>query len=55
MVTKNTNIEVCGTLRVKKYYLVAAIFTNIHTCLKGSQVSTFFDCSPPILEEYMNG
>lgn len=36
------------------YYLVAAILTNVHTCLNGSQISEFFTCDPPPLSEYIN-
>lgn len=39
---------------VGKYYLVATILTNCHTCCYGSQVSTFFDSTPPSLEAYLS-
>lgn len=39
---------------VGKYYLVATILTNCHTCLYGSQTSTFFNVSPPELETYLH-
>jgi len=39
---------------VGKYYLVGTILTNCHTCLYGSQTSTFFSVSPPSLETYLN-
>ena len=42
-----------GMQPVGKYYKVAAILTNCHTCLYGSQTSTFFNCPPPLLEEYI--
>lgn len=38
---------------VGKYYLVAALLTNCHTCLYGSQTSNFFDLQPPVLEVYL--
>ena len=38
---------------VGKYYLVGAILTNCHTCLYGSQTSSFFNVSPPSLEDYL--
>ena len=38
---------------VGKYYLVAALLTNCHTCLYGSQTSTFFSLDPPSLETYL--
>ena len=39
---------------VTKYYLVAGILTNCHTCLYGSIVSRFFELSPPQLEVYLS-
>ena len=39
---------------VGKYYLVAAILTNCHTCLYGSQTSTYFNVDPPCLETYLS-
>lgn len=39
---------------VGKYYKVAAFLTNLHTCLEGNQISTFFDIKPPSLDEYLN-
>ena len=38
---------------IGKYYLVAALLTNCHTCLYGSQTSTFFGVEPPSLETYL--
>ena len=38
---------------VGKYYAVAAILTNCHTCLYGSTTTTYFGVNPPSLEEYM--
>ena len=38
---------------VGKYYLVASILINCHTCLYGSQTSTFFNLQPPSLETYL--
>ena len=39
---------------IGKYYIVGTILTNCHTCLYGSQTSTFFSVSPPSLESYLN-
>ena len=39
---------------VGKYYLVGAILTNCHTCLHGSQTTTFFHVPPPSLETYLS-
>ena len=38
---------------IGKMYLVAALLTNCHTCLYGSETSDFFDLPPPTLEEYL--
>ena len=38
---------------VAKYYLVATLLTNCHTCLNGSVTSEYFNLLPPTLEEYM--
>ena len=35
-------------------YLVAVIFRNMYTCVRGgNQVSVFFDCKPPTLHEFL--
>ena len=41
---------------IGKYYLVAAVLAtcNCHTCLYGSQTSTFFGLDPPELEDYLS-
>ena len=39
---------------VAKYYLVASLLTNCHTCLYGSLTSTFFDMDPPTLATYLS-
>ncbi|RPB26674.1 hypothetical protein L211DRAFT_856099 [Terfezia boudieri ATCC MYA-4762] len=36
------------------YYMIAVLLTNIHTCLRGSQISTQFSCPPPSLAEYLS-
>lgn len=36
-----------------KQFKVAVILANCHTCIYGSQTSTFFEVSPPSLEEYL--
>ena len=38
---------------VGKYYLVATVFANCHTCCYGSQVNDLFDSEPPTMEEYL--
>lgn len=39
--------------RPAKKYIVAALLTNIHTCLESSQTSSYFECRPPSLESYL--
>ncbi|XP_067676193.1 uncharacterized protein [Haliotis asinina] len=39
---------------VGKYYKVAAILTNCHTCLYGSETSSFFQLDPPSIQEYIH-
>lgn len=38
---------------VGNYYKVGVILTNCHTCIYGSQVSDYFGCDPPALEQYL--
>jgi hypothetical protein len=39
---------------IAKYYLVGRLLTNCHTCLYGSQTSSYFDVQPPSLETYLS-
>nr|XP_037285278.1 uncharacterized protein LOC119178191 [Rhipicephalus microplus] len=39
--------------RVGRMYKVATLFLNCRTCMYGSQVSTYFDVTPPTLREYL--
>ena len=39
---------------IAKYYLVGSLLTNCHTCLYGSQTSSYFDVQPPSLETYLS-
>jgi hypothetical protein len=38
--------------RPAKKYIVAAILTNFHSCLEGSQTAFYFNCRAPTLESY---
>ena len=38
---------------VGKYYAVACVFINCHTCLYGSLTSKYFGLNPPSLETYL--
>jgi hypothetical protein len=42
-----------GSMPVAAYWMVAALLTNCHTCLYGSQIATRFNCKPMSLEEYL--
>lgn len=37
-----------------KYYVVAALLTNCHTCLYGSQTGRFFALDSPPIENYLS-
>lgn len=37
---------------VGRYYRVGVLLMNTLTCLQPNQVSQYFDCAPPSLEEY---
>ncbi|CAH3142181.1 unnamed protein product [Pocillopora meandrina] len=39
---------------VGKYYLVACVLINCHTCLYGSPTTTYFSLEPPPLETYLS-
>jgi len=38
---------------ISKYYIAAALLTNIHTCLYGSQTGAYFNCVAPSVESYL--
>jgi hypothetical protein len=38
---------------VQKYWPVAQILANCHTCLYGSQTATYFKVAPPHMEDYL--
>ena len=46
---KNLKIQLNA---VGKMYIVCALLTNAHTCLYKSMTSSYFECDPPLLEEY---
>ena len=39
---------------VSKYYHVAVLLTNAHTCMYGCQQTTYFGIMPPDVNEYFN-
>jgi len=47
---KNLKIKLSA---VGKMYIVCALLQNFRTCLYGNQVTHFFDCKPPSLNEYL--
>lgn len=40
---------------VGRAYRVACLFTNFHTCMHGSQVTSHFGIRPPEVSDYING
>lgn len=42
-----------GMSAVGKYYVVAALFRNILTCLYGNATSSFFQLEPPTIQDYL--
>jgi hypothetical protein len=45
-----------GATAVGPIYVVSVFLTNIMTCLtRGNQVSDYFECSPPTVEQYLHG
>lgn len=38
---------------LKKQYYVAAFLVNCYICMNGSQVSDYFQCLPPSIQEYL--
>ena len=41
-----------GHSPVAALYLVGMLLTNIQTCISGNQISQYFECTPPLLDEY---
>ena len=39
---------------IAKYWVVAALLTNCHTCLYNAQTAKYFDVQPPDIEEYLS-
>lgn len=39
---------------IGKYYKVAALLANCHTCFYGSETGSFFGLNPPSLQEYLH-
>lgn len=39
--------------RIGKIYVAGAFLANVHTCLRGSQTSSFFAMTPPTVEQYL--
>ena len=39
---------------VGRYYRVGVLLTNVLACLRPNQVSQYFDCTPPSLEDYFH-
>ena len=43
-----------GLQPIGKYFLVATVLTNCHTCCYGSQINDYFESDSPCIEEYLN-
>ena len=43
-----------GLQPVAQFYVVATVLANCFSCLYGNQVSTYFESSPPSLDEYLH-
>ena len=54
-VVKNMNVMKIRLCPVKKVVTSALLLTNFHTCLRGSQVGSYFALSPPTLAAYIQG
>ncbi|KAF7334803.1 DDE Tnp4 domain-containing protein [Mycena sanguinolenta] len=39
---------------IGRYYRVAVLLANALNCLRPNQTSTYFDCEPPLLEDYFH-
>lgn len=39
---------------IGRYYQIATILSNCHTCVYGSQTSQYYSLNPPSLEEYLS-
>jgi nuclease HARBI1 len=37
---------------VSKMLIAALILRNAHTCMNGSEISAFYDCQPPSLQDW---
>ena len=48
---KNQKIQMSP---LAKYYHVATLLTNMHTCLYGAEHCNYFEILPPTLDEYMD-
>jgi hypothetical protein len=56
------SVSVCGLQKsqklylqpVGKYYFVATLLNNMHTCVASSVTGSFFKINPPSLSEYLS-
>lgn len=48
--SKGLKLQLSG---VGIFYIVGCLFTNVHSCLYGNNVSEYFGCLPPTLYDYM--
>ena len=50
-----TSMKVMGSKKLQATLANCMFIANCHTCLRGSQINTYFASSPPTLEEYVVG
>ena len=51
-ITEKRALKVFGS-PIAKYFFVATLLTNCHTCIHGDQTSSYFACTPPTIEDYL--
>lgn len=52
--TRTSKMQVYSS-PVGRYYRVAVLLTNALACMHPNQISTHFNCPPPLLQEYFHG
>ena len=50
----SSNLRLFSGQRIIEMFYNSAILCNMHTCLNGSQIANYFNCSCPSLEDYMS-
>ena len=50
----SSNLRLFSGQRIIDMFYNAALLCNMHTCIDGSQISNYFNCACPSLQEYMS-